>query len=49
MTKIKQLVHFLLKLVDILPFTKGHHQNYFEIHNNIILSNLKTNYQYELV
>ena len=31
MTKIKRLIHFSLKLVDVSSFTKGHYQNYCEI------------------
>ena len=31
MTKIKRLILFFFKLVDVSSFTKGHHQKYCEI------------------
>ena len=37
MANIKQLIHFSIKLVDILSFTKGHHENYCEIHKQHII------------
>ena len=46
--KINRLIHFSLKLVTFPSLLKGIIKTTAKFENNITLSNLKTNYQYEL-